>query len=140
MLQAPQAWHCLVVYIHIVHLAPLNINVDIVDTLDPACRTRNSFGAHWYECWTCCGMCKIPVNQLSLKPSTVVDLSIPSTRHPHVPPNNANVVRSFPLLRSNVASIASLRCGEAKPSRPCLVTKVYLRSVIMRAASESADG
>jgi len=64
MLKAPHARHCLLVYVHIVHLAPSNRNVDIVDILDPAYRTRISFGAHWYECWTYCGMYKIPVNQL----------------------------------------------------------------------------
>lgn len=81
----------------------------------------------------------VPVNQLSLEPSTIIHLSIPSTRHPYVPANNANVVRSFTLLRSDVASIASLRCGEVKLSGPCLVTKVYLRNVNTRTASESAD-
>jgi hypothetical protein len=51
----------------------------------------------------------------------------------------AKAIRSFSLLLSNVAPIASLSCGEAKLSRHCLGTKVYLQSTNTRTALKSAD-
>ena len=51
----------------------------------------------------------------------------------------AKAIHPFPLLLSNVAPIASLSCGEAKLSRHCLGTKVYIQGTNTRTAFKSAD-
>jgi hypothetical protein len=53
--------------------------------------------------------------------------------------SNAKAIRSFSLLLSKAAPTASLYCGEAKLSRHCLSTKIYLQSTDTCTAFKSAD-
>jgi hypothetical protein len=53
--------------------------------------------------------------------------------------NNAKAIRSFWLLLPQAAPTASLYCGEAKLSRYCLGTKIYLQSIDTCTAFKSVD-